>query len=84
MKEIKKEAERLFELFYEVTPLDASVYDTQEEADSKIIKDRKLAKQCALICLDEIQKVVERQEDEHPNENFYYWYEVKQYIKDNY
>lgn len=56
MLEPKEKAKELVDKFLEITPLDASLEDTIEIANEKILKDRMLAKQCALICVDEILK----------------------------
>lgn len=52
--EEKEKAVELFDKFYDLTPLDVSTNDTVSQANNKILKDRAIAKQCALICVDEI------------------------------
>jgi len=73
MEEIKKEAERILFRF---------LMETHLTGETTHVKN--VAKQCALICIDEIQKAIDWHEYEYPNETFYYWDKVKKYIKDNY
>ena len=71
MEEIKKEADRIYGVFF--------------QAGSVLHADRKKTKQCALMCIDEKIKELQR-------ENFYkytqsrieFQEQVKQYIIDNY
>jgi len=76
----KEKAKQLFDNFYSITPLDADFSDSVDEANRKILSDRKHAKQCALIAVDEIIKYQEKI-SEHYWIDLEYWQEVKQEIE---
>ena len=83
----KEKAKELFDKFYDVTPLDANINDSVKEANNKILADRNIAKQCALICVDEILKPMKYNDGfnyttQHLNPQLKkYWQEVKQEIE---
>ncbi len=52
----KEKAAELYDVFNSITPLDARLTDTVEDANRKCLADIKLTKQCALICVEEILK----------------------------
>lgn len=79
----KEKAKQLFDNFYSITPLDADFSDSVDEANRKILSDRKHAKQCALIAVDEIinnDKNMMRGLSENLHDE--YWQEVKKEICD--
>ncbi len=59
-KEAKEKAEEIFNKFYDITPLEASFSDTIESANEKIMNDRKIAKECALIHVSGIIENLEK------------------------
>ena len=79
-------SKELFYTFYELTPLDASINDTVEEASHKIMRDRHIAKLCALACVDEIMKSNAifndiKLEDGRVCTSDFFWREVKAEIR---
>jgi len=84
MEEVKQEAERIIELFKGIKSKDLGIPYEPLRADKT-----GLAKQCALICLDE--KIQDNEIIENLNgsdlltlANIYFHNQVKQYIKENY
>lgn len=82
----KDTADEIFESYYDVTPLNASFLDTAKQANEKILNDRKLVKECSLICIDEIIKagndVISDLMDGYKDQEFNdYWQEVKNEIE---
>ncbi len=43
-------------------------------------QDSRLAKQCALICVDEILLAIDWHDHETPNKEIQYWNDVKEFI----
>ena len=76
----KEKAAELYDVFNSITPLDARLTDTVEDANRKCLADIKLTKQCALICLDEIIKVLSLDNVDSTEKIWNYWREVEQEI----
>jgi hypothetical protein len=74
MEEIKKEAESFI--------ADFAIYDWNDKTgyEQNMIETKKYV----LKIINKIQEAIDWHEYEYPNETFYYWNKVKQYIKDNY
>jgi hypothetical protein len=64
-------AKLLVNHFYEETPLDASILDTAESANDKILKDFQVAKNMAFKCADFLMK-------EHTHKNPISWNVTRQ------
>ena len=70
----KEKAKELLDKFLDITLVDYLLTDTAEQVNAKCIKDLELCKQCALIAVDEILKVL------HTNIENRYFQEVKSEI----
>jgi hypothetical protein len=73
----KEKAEELVDKFCDEIPMETSLNDSIKEVNRKMMADRKTSKQCALIAVDEICKVLDGF-NYTPTQD--YWKEVKQEI----
>ena len=48
----RKQAKKMFDSYYDITPLDTSLNDSVKAADSKILKDIEVARRYALMNVD--------------------------------
>lgn len=73
----KEKAEYLINKYLDITPVDYSLFDTAEQASKKATLDFQLAKDCAIILVDEMLFYTE-----NPSVRLFhkFWQEVKQEI----
>ena len=75
MNDAKEKAKELIEKFFSVND------DKKSKLGCNPFIDKDYAKQCALICVDEIIDAIDWHEFETPNNKIEYWQEVKEEIK---
>ena len=84
----KEKKEELIEKFCNVIPIEANITDSVEEANRKLIADKRASVQCAIIAVEEIIKELLKVEVMiHPDfqsifvQKIEFWQEVKQQLE---
>ena len=81
----KQKAKELVDRYLEETPVKDFIYLTVKESSDELLRDLQVAKQCALICVEEQIKLINDYADRQMLTNWAtargYWEEVKQEIK---
>ena len=75
----KEKAKELIEKFCNVIPIEANITDSVEEANRKLIADKRASVQCAIIAVDEIIKA--NPYSHVGNSTIKFWQEVKQQLE---
>ena len=75
----KEKAKELIEKFCNVIPIEANITDSVEEANRKLIADKRASVQCAIIAVEEIIKA--NPYSHVGNSTIKFWQEVKQQLE---
>ena len=75
----KEKAKELIEKFCNVIPIEANITDSVEEANRKLIADKRASVQCAIIAVEEIIKA--NPYSHVGNSTIKFWQEVKQELE---